>query len=61
MKNSVHLKKYDCSLDSLIDGNYRCYQDDDIVLERLEPIFGTNPYKRKPKDKPFEWERLYGE
>ena len=47
---------YDCSLENLVDSTYSYYQDDDIVLEILEPYFGINPNKRKPYNQRYEWE-----
>jgi len=48
---------FTCSLDALMDENYSYFQDDYIAEESLFPIFGTNPNKRKPKNKPYEWEK----
>ena len=48
---------FTCSLEALTDENYSYFQDDYIAEESLFPIFGNNPNKRKPKNKPYEWEK----
>ena len=50
-----------CSLDTLMDEKYSYFQEEYIAEESLNPIFGDKPNKRKPNNRPYEWEYLYAE
>ena len=56
MSSREVIRNYDCSLDALMDGEYTYLQETYIIVERLYPVFGNNPNKRKPHNKRYEWE-----
>ena len=56
MSSREVLGSFDCTLDTLLDGDYAYLQDNYMAEESLYPVFGTNSNKRKPHNKRYEWE-----